>query len=118
MVLLVKLLVLKMLLEDNEPLNIILEEAFTEDKRNLLKKGYQDRQITKEKIKQALTELKDNYMITLQDEKGKELSLSKEKFDEILNSNAEWTYWFRITKDGEKLFYDNYLDFFDEAYVR
>jgi hypothetical protein len=113
--LLVKLLVLKMLFDDNEPLNLILKEALiTEDNMSLLKDGFQKQQIVAEDIKCALKELKNGNMIKLLSENGKFLDCDECEFNQILNSNEEWKYWFKITKSGEKFFNDNYQTYFRE----
>ena len=104
---LVKILVLYMLSIDDEPLNLILNEAKV-DKSNTeyLKKPYKKQDIDDNDIKEALKELIRMEYIKVLDEKGNEIL----DFDisEILNSMNPYEYWFTITSNGKAYFDKNY----------
>jgi hypothetical protein len=50
------------------------------------------------KSKNALKEIKSDNMIELFSEGGTKLDNESFNFDQILNSEEEWKYWFRIAQ--------------------
>jgi hypothetical protein len=52
-------------------------------------------------------------MIELLSDDGKKLDNEDFDFEQIMNSEEEWKYWFRITQNGVK-FFDNH----HQAYFR
>lgn len=114
--LLEKLLILTMLFDDDEPLNLILEEALiTEENKGFLNKKFQNEQITIKNIKCALEELRKCNMVELLSENGEKLGCDDSEFSQILESDEEWKYWFRITKSGKRFFDDNQQTYFREG---
>ncbi len=110
---LAKMLILGMLEIDDEPLNLILSEAIiNEDNQEYITKPYKTNIITEKDLKESIRDLIGLKMIDLLSETGDKIDYSN--LEEILDSNTEWVYWFRITESGKNFFDDNYTEFFSE----
>jgi hypothetical protein len=108
---LVKMLVLHMLSIDDEPLNLILSEAvISEDNKSYIQSPYSVEVVSQDDIKEALKDLERNNLIILLNELGE--PLKDKNIEEVLKTNTEWEFWFRITEDGIELFEKNYSSFF------
>lgn len=109
---LVKMLIWEMLVNDDEPLNLILSEAVvSENNKEYIKPPYCNEVISQNEIKDALKDLAQNNTVILLDQHGK--PLKDKNIDEVLNSNSEWEFWFRITQTGEDLLEKNYYSYYN-----
>jgi len=110
---LAKMLILGMLEIDDEPLNLILSEAIiNEDNWEYITEPYKTCIITKKDLQESISELIELKMVELLNETGDKIDYSNLK--EILDSNTEWVYWFRITEIGKNFFDEHYTKFFAE----
>jgi hypothetical protein len=101
-----------MLKLDDEPLNLILNEAkITENNYEFIKKIYHEVLISEEEIKTAIIELKKDNMIILLDDNGRGLDVDINK---IIDSKEPFKYWFSITQKGKYFFEENYFSFWKE----
>ena len=110
---LVKILVLYMLSIDDEPLNLILNEAkVSKSNTEFLKKPYKKQNVEDSDIKEALKELIKIEYIKVLDEKGN--NILNFDINEILNSVNPYEYWFTITLTGKEYFEKNYYTYWKE----
>lgn len=93
-------IILNHLLDDDEPLNLILEETRVKDRfKARLKSPYVNQVITENEIKDALKEMIINGMVTVLNEKGKVFAYNN--LDEVLDETTPWTIWLRLTTKGK-----------------
>ncbi len=107
----VKMLVLEMLSIDDEPLNLILSEAVvSQNNKNHILPFYHAEVITQSDIKEAIKDLEQGNLILLLDEQG--IPLGNKNIDQVLESNREWEFWFRISKKGMEIYESSYSSYF------
>jgi hypothetical protein len=107
------MLILDHLLDDDEPLNLILAETrVSERSKERLKLPYKNQIITDDQVKLALKALIANRLITVLNEKGKNLEYTN--INEILNEIVPWKFWFRITESGRDEVQKSYKHFWKD----
>lgn len=110
---LIKLLILEMLFDDDEPLNLVMKNAIiTENNRYFIKEHYQNEEVDSNKIKETIKKLLHDNMVALLNENGEKLIYEEPEIDTILDSNEEWKFWLRVNKKGKQFFNDNYEIYF------
>ena len=112
----IKMGILDMLNLDDEPLNLILEEAGTP--YGDLKETYKNIVISRGDIRNGLKELILNKYVIVLDIIGEEIhnyNIDQVLKDEVLSEDVPISsIWFRLTKLGKKAYDDDYDKFFAE----